>query len=457
MKQAIPGRFQVVYRTAGQAIGHLADPGSQRRRNPGKCSLVVCGAQGFQLTAGAPGEHTVALRMFPGRRQNGLKQAGGELRHIARHYQIPIRQGVGKRGFDASQGTRSGEPVGDNRISEAAVDFRLADNRDAARRILHREGGNFDQSQVTGTQESLVPPHPGTGAPREHKARCLHATDDIIRGYKFSSVKSLFRRAGGSLSSPDKSLRLNLNSKKMKSICFIILGWMMVSAATLPVFAQNGRVTVVVHADLHTGKLVSSVVVSPKVVGPAEPRTALQETAPVPLSSNMIEMIDQIAKAHDVEPPLVHSVIRAESNYNVRAVSNKGALGLMQLIPSTARRFGVADAFDPKQNIEGGVRYLRFLLDYFKGDYPKVIAAYNAGENAVDRFRGIPPYEETRNYVYQVAKNLKAARLAAELKAKSAPTASPVPVLTASTTPEETYNPIRASVSEDGKVIYRTQ
>ena len=108
----------------------------------------------------------------------------------------------------------------------------------------------------------------------------------------------------------------------------------------------------------------------------------------------------------------MHSVIRAESNYNALAVSNKGAMGMMQLIPSTARRFGVRNPFDPKQNIEGGVRYLRFLLDYYKNDYQKTIAAYNAGEGAVDRYQGIPPFLETRNYVYQVAKNLKAARQA---------------------------------------------
>ncbi len=100
-------------------------------------------------------------------------------------------------------------------------------------------------------------------------------------------------------------------------------------------------------------------------------------------------------------------MIRAESNYNPDAVSPKGALGLMQLIPSTARRFGVSNPFDVRENIEGGVRYLRFLLDYYQGDYPKAIAAYNAGEAAVDKYHGIPPYAETQNYVHRVAKNLE--------------------------------------------------
>ncbi len=86
----------------------------------------------------------------------------------------------------------------------------------------------------------------------------------------------------------------------------------------------------------------------------------------------------------------MHSVIRAESNYNPAAVSPKGAQGLMQLIPSTARRFGVTDTFDAAENIEGGVRYLRFLLDYYHDDYTKSIAAYNAGEAAVDKYKGVP-------------------------------------------------------------------
>jgi hypothetical protein len=232
----------------------------------------------------------------------------------------------------------------------------------------------------------------------------------------------------------------------------------------------GGRATIVVHPDLQTGKLIRSVVVRPREVEVRVHEPLPETVAPVPpvFSSNLVVMIDQIAGLYGVEGPLVHSVIRAESNYNPLALSNKGAMGMMQLIPSTARRFGVRNPFDAQQNVEGGVRYLRFLLDYYKNDYPKVIAAYNAGEGAVDRYQGIPPYSETRNYVYQVAKNLKAARQAesARIKAaetKSAPaggqtTGETVPAATAGTQKEEEmYNPIRASVGEDGRVYYRTQ
>jgi soluble lytic murein transglycosylase-like protein len=142
-------------------------------------------------------------------------------------------------------------------------------------------------------------------------------------------------------------------------------------------------------------------------------------------------------------------VICAESNYNARAVSPKGAQGLMQLIPATARRFGVTNVFDAKDNILGGVRYLKFLLDYYNNDYMKAIAAYNAGEGAVDRFHGVPPYAETQNYVTRVAQNLKSARQA------HARTEERTKVLVARAN-TETYKPIKTSVGEDGRVYYRT-
>jgi hypothetical protein len=94
--------------------------------------------------------------------------------------------------------------------------------------------------------------------------------------------------------------------------------------------------------------------------------------------------------------------MRAESNFNPLARSHRNAQGLMQLIPETAERFAVADAFDPIQNVRGGVRYLRWLLSYFRGDVVLTLAAYNAGEGAVDRFRGVPPYAETMAYVARI-------------------------------------------------------
>ncbi len=113
-------------------------------------------------------------------------------------------------------------------------------------------------------------------------------------------------------------------------------------------------------------------------------------------------MVNETAERHRLDPALVRAVIEAESNWNASAVSRKGALGLMQLIPGTAERFGVVDALNPEQNLEGGVQYLRTLLERYGGNLDKSVAAYNAGEHAVDRARGVPNFPETRNYVQRV-------------------------------------------------------
>ncbi len=112
--------------------------------------------------------------------------------------------------------------------------------------------------------------------------------------------------------------------------------------------------------------------------------------------------IDKVAEEQRVDPGLVRAVIEVESAWNHRAVSVKGALGLMQLMPATAAKYGVGDAFDPKQNVSGGTRHLRFLLDQFNEDTRLALAAYNAGENAVSRYKGVPPYSETRAYVQRL-------------------------------------------------------
>ena len=119
--------------------------------------------------------------------------------------------------------------------------------------------------------------------------------------------------------------------------------------------------------------------------------------------SRLVPLINDAARAYGLDPKLVHAVIRAESGYNANAVSSKGAVGLMQLIPATAQRYGVQDSYDPGQNIQGGTRYLRDLLKMFNGNMELAIAGYNAGENAVIRAGNrIPPYPETMAYVPKV-------------------------------------------------------
>lgn len=127
----------------------------------------------------------------------------------------------------------------------------------------------------------------------------------------------------------------------------------------------------------------------------------------IPEQRKVMDLVLRLAPEYGVYPRLAMAIIRAESNFNPGAVSPKNAQGLMQLIPETAERFNVRKPFDPEQNIRGGLSYLRWLLAYFKGDVSLVAAAYNAGEGAVNRYAGVPPYPETRGYVKRIREIFK--------------------------------------------------
>ena len=128
-----------------------------------------------------------------------------------------------------------------------------------------------------------------------------------------------------------------------------------------------------------------------------------------PQKKRVVDLVRKLAPKYDVHPQLALAVIAVESNFDARARSPKNAQGLMQLIPSTASRFKVKDILDPTQNIQGGLSYLRWLLSYYRGRVDLAVAAYNAGEGAVDRYGGIPPYRETRDYVKRVRRFYTAA------------------------------------------------
>ena len=135
----------------------------------------------------------------------------------------------------------------------------------------------------------------------------------------------------------------------------------------------------------------------------SEPLADVVASPTVPMVKNdVVRLVERWAPQYSIDPALVMALIRVESKFDATAVSPKNAQGLMQLIPATASRFGVKNPFDIVDNLKGGLAYLRWLMSYFKGDVPLVLAAYNAGEQAVERYRGIPPYRETRNYVKQI-------------------------------------------------------
>jgi len=130
----------------------------------------------------------------------------------------------------------------------------------------------------------------------------------------------------------------------------------------------------------------------------------------IPLwQSKYNDIIVAAAKKFDVDAALVSAVIKAESDYNPRIVSHKGARGLMQLMPATAKRFGVTNSFDPEENIHAGTRYLRWLLTKFDGNADLAVAAYNAGEGNVWKYDGVPPFRETVNYIQRISKHIRRA------------------------------------------------
>jgi Transglycosylase SLT domain len=213
--------------------------------------------------------------------------------------------------------------------------------------------------------------------------------------------------------------------------------------------ADTGKLSVV-RIDRRTGKLV-------RTVSGGESRLKLGATAPPP--AQIQRLVEKSAKAHNVDPLLVQSVIQVESNYNHYAVSPKGAEGLMQLMPGTARMLGVTNSFDPAENIEAGVKYLRYLQNVYQDDR-LALAAYNAGPKAVDRYKGAPPYAETQDYVnqvgqrYQTAKQLEAARIEAEKAA--ARTAAAGDTTEAAAPAEERHPKLEQSVDQNGRLVLRT-
>lgn len=197
------------------------------------------------------------------------------------------------------------------------------------------------------------------------------------------------------------------------------LGWMYTNGRGVP--RHDGRALFLFQAAAEQGIDTARRLADKLVDVQAEMPDCMREPEPLPVDAHfanwtpvdyaliaprsIFKLVQQLAPRFKIEPQLALSIIAAESNFNPQAVSAKNAQGLMQLIPETSERFNVKNAFDPAQNIRGGLTYLRWLLAYFEGDVALVAAAYNAGEGTVERYKGVPPYLETRNYVKRVLRS----------------------------------------------------
>lgn len=196
-------------------------------------------------------------------------------------------------------------------------------------------------------------------------------------------------------------------ARRILSVAFCsaaVLASALPHASHAQIYGGRDAAGTVVLSDFASALAPHVVVEAPRAVDPAT--WTAEKAAEVPgRSETLAGLIRAVAHEQDLPSRLLHAVVAVESGFDARAVSPKGAMGLMQLMPNTARRFRVNDPFDPRQNLEGGATYLKWLLGRFGGDVQLALAAYNAGENAVVRagYR-IPPYDETRAYVPRVLK-----------------------------------------------------
>lgn len=246
--------------------------------------------------------------------------------------------------------------------------------------------------------------------------------------------------------------------------CLLAAGLFLLQPVLHAAETEVQRITSVVRADPKTGRLVRRTfrvevpATNVPAVQPEKRKSGGAAAASEPSGSGaegetpeeIGSIVDKAAQTHNLDPLLVHSVIAVESNYDPLAVSPKGAEGLMQLIPSTARRFGVDDSFDPRQNIEAGVRYLRYLKDRFQDDR-LALAAYNAGEGAVERFKGIPPFSETKQYVERVGQKYR------EALANQSPQREAAPEVPITLTHLPRVQHLEQYVDQDGKLHLRTR
>lgn len=205
-------------------------------------------------------------------------------------------------------------------------------------------------------------------------------------------------------------MSLNLRSIFSVSLILFLLCWPMTTLAG-PVYRVDEGSGVIRFTTRNPGKRANYRLISNRSIAYSKTTSFRRKFWHFsPIVSRYDKMINYLAQVFTIEAALIKAVIHVESAFDKDAVSSKGAYGLMQLMPATARRFGVSERQEPLENLRGGVKYLKWLLNHYRGDLELTVAAYNAGEGAVDKYGRVPPFPETRNYVTRVMRALKGYR-----------------------------------------------
>lgn len=365
---------------------------------------MIDGAQGMQ-SARAFGYDSIA-----GDREHAAQQFRRQVGHVAGHHQHPLTGAERKGSEQPAEGPTILHNIG---MCAAAYHGYVSHG------VPDHPGHVLQQGSAEPGQQSFIAPHSGAAASCQHKpGRLFHGVHE-----KIVAVLGINRIA-----------------------CFALTLF-----ALVPLHAEStGARKLVVKADKRSGRLVTVVVSAnkPAVVRKAPP-------------ANIAQIVADASKANNIDPLLVHSVIQVESNYNTYAISTAGARGLMQLMPGTARDLGVTDSFDPRQNIEAGVKYLKKLKDQYQDDR-LALAAYNAGPGSVQKYKTVPPYPETRDYVQRVGERYEDARKAAGIAPAVAlqpeqPQELPqVPAVLSEVPTEEKHARLERFLDEYGRLHLRT-
>ncbi len=407
--------------------------------------------------------------VVPGSLHNELPQElEGEGGHVAGHHKTVRRRTVDERGRDASDRSVCGPKV--SNLPDTGDWFTSHDTNVSGRAGECRNYG-FDQRSASPGQTRFVLAHSGTSAPGQNVSshRATHGPRHRPRHGPQVHERILALQNFFTGSSHGNGSRL---AGRQLAVCLIAAAASSLYAGSVPKPPVHVRSVVRTSAS---GKLVRTVVVTPRVVVP-KPVTEISAASSTAITDDQVsipELVRSTAQKYEVDPLLVHSVIQVESNYNPYAISPKGAQGIMQLMPGTARRFGVSHPFDARDNIEGGVRYLKYLQTLFPDDLRLAIAAYNAGEGAVWKFNNqIPPYPETEQYVYKVGSRYGRAKKQAPGRAGEpgsnavtradastrADAGGPADKAeTASTPAAPSYAPVRYSYDANGNLYLRTE